>query len=83
MVCLSSPRGDSVPSTTSCKEILLEAGLGAKDVYISDVSCSREDFFEAIISHYPKLESCGGFELLRCLPNSKTLEEISESHRNF
>lgn len=79
MNCLSSPHDVHVPSSASQKELLLEAGLGLKDVYIPDVSCSREEFNDAIISTYPKLKSCGGFELLRCVPNSKQLEEISES----
>ena len=26
---------------------------------------------------FPKLKDCGGFELLRCLPNSKSLDPVS------
>ena len=61
------------------RESLVEAGLGEKLIFISDISCSSHEFKGAIIDAFPKLEDCGGFELLRCLPNSKQLELISTS----
>ena len=77
MVCLCSPKDDRVPSTAAQKELLMEAGLGAKDVFIPNISCSREEFWDIITSSYPKLLGCGGFELLRCIANSQALEPIS------
>ena len=77
MVCLSSPGDNRVPLTAALKEALIEAGLGAKNIVIPDVSCSRDEFWEIIISNYPKLLGCGGFELLRCVANSRQLELIS------
>ncbi len=79
MVCLSSPQDLRVPTAASHKEMLLEAGLGAKTVGIPDVNCTKEEFREVITSSYPKLYNCGGFELLRCMTNSRELESISST----
>ena len=79
MVCLSSPQDSRVPSSVSQEEMLLEAGLGQKTVTVPDVSYSWEEFWAIISSTYPKLSNCGGFELLRCMSNSKELEPISIS----
>lgn len=79
MICLSSPQDDRVPTTAAQKEVLMEAGLGAKNVLIPDMSCSREEFWDIITSNYPKLLRCGGFELLRCMANSRALELISRN----
>lgn len=32
-----------------------------------------EEFRSIIVRTFPKLSDCGGFEMLRCLPNSKDL----------
>ncbi|MDA8002743.1 MAG: hypothetical protein MPL62_15790 [Alphaproteobacteria bacterium] len=78
MVCLNSKDATRVPLTVAEKELLVEAGLGEKKVTIDDMSCSPQDFKAAIVSTFPKLEDCGGFELLRCLPHGlKKLEPIS------
>jgi hypothetical protein len=79
MVCLSSPQDDRVPCTAASKEVLIEAGLGAKSVTIPDSSCSREEFWKVITSAYPKLLGCGGFEFLRCVPNSRELDMVSQN----
>ena len=77
MVCLSGTGDCRVPSSIRAKETLLEAGLGEKKVIVPDVSCSKEDFRSTIVSAFPKLEECGGFELLRCVANTKNLDVIS------
>ncbi len=61
------------------KVSLIQAGLGAKNVVFSDVSCNSEEFRHVVERSYPKLEGCGGFELLRCIPNTKQLEVISSN----
>ena len=57
--------------------MLVEAGLGEKKKVIPDIACSKVEFLLIITCNFPKLKNCGGFELLRCLSNSKTLEVIS------
>ena len=66
-----------MPCSIAEREILLQAGLGEKKVVIPDVACSAEEFKSILISSFPKLENCGGFELLKCRPNSKELDTIS------
>ena len=77
MVCLSSTNAKRVPCTVVEREALIEAGLGEKKVFIEDINCSHEEFKSAIIATFPKLGECGGFDLLRCIPNTKELEVIS------
>ena len=78
MVCLHSKDATRVPLSAAEKELLVEAGLGERKVTIDDTSCSPQGFKAAIIATFPKLEDCGGFELLRCQPHGlKTLEPIS------
>lgn len=77
-VCLSSRNACQVPCTLAQREALVEAGLGEKRVVILDIdSCSTCDFKAHLIETFQKLDGCGGFDLLRCLPNSKSLEFIS------
>ena len=58
--------------------MLVQAGLGEKNVVIPDYrSCSAADFRSSLVSAFPKLNGCSGFDLLRCIPNTKELEVIS------
>ena len=68
-----------MPCTVAQKEVLVEAGLGEKKVDISDVDCSPQEFQQQLIKVFPKLKHAGGFELLRCLSNLKSLEPLSPS----
>ena len=68
-----------MPVRVAQKEELISAGLGEKKIMIPDVSCSCKEFQNTLINEFPKLEDAGGFELLRCIPNSKTLEKMSPS----
>lgn len=55
----------------------MEAGLGEKKVVVPDVdSCSPREFQHILVTAFAKLDGCGGFDLLRCVPNSKNLEVI-------
>ena len=62
----------------SAKEVLVQAGLGEKKVEVSE-SSSTKAFHDELIRSFPKLQSAGGVELMRCLPNSRSLEPISYS----
>jgi hypothetical protein len=72
-VCLDGRDVDRVPTTQAAKLILEEAGLGEKTIVVPNVDCTPEEFHEVILSAYPKLRDGGGFELLRCKPNSREL----------
>lgn len=76
MVCLSEKNARRVPCSVAERETLVQAGLGEK-VIIPDITCSAQEFQGIIISAFPKLDGCGGFDLLRCTPNTKELEMIS------
>lgn len=75
--CLSSRHARRVPGTVGERETLVAAGLGEKKVVIPNIDCSWEDFKAVLVAAFPKLNGSGGFDLLRCVPNSKQLEVIS------
>ena len=77
LVCLSSRDAKRVPCSVAEREALAEAGLGEKKVCIPDISCTSEEFKSVLIAAFPKLDGCGGFDLVRCIPNTKNLEPIS------
>ena len=76
-VCLDSTNATSAPCTPSAKEKLVAAGLGEKKFTIPDTSCSKNAFNDAILELFPRLRESGGYELLKCVPNSKQLEIVS------
>lgn len=78
MYCLADTNAIKVPCTPSSREVLIEAGLGPKTFSVP-LSATGEDFRDSIFSAFPKLKDGGGFDLLRCLPNSKHLEVILAS----
>ena len=77
MVCLSGTGESRVPCSVGAKETLVAAGLGEKKVVVPDITCTKEAFWDYITSVFPKLKTCGGFELLRCIANTRGLEVIS------
>lgn len=78
-VCLSNKEANRVPCNKYDRNLLVQAGLGDKKFTIPNIDCTPEEFNAVIVSAFPKLGGCGGFELLRCLPNTKDLEVISLS----
>ena len=77
LVCLSNMDATKVPCSAAERELLVQAGLGEKKVSVPDVTCSAEQFKNILVKTFPKLEGCGGFELLKCTPNTKELSSIS------
>ena len=63
-------------SYSAVQELLIEAGLGEKKIAVPDVEMLQDEFWSLIAGYFPKLEGCGGFELLRCAANSRCLEVI-------
>ena len=54
-----------------------DAGLGEKDVEFEQLDISPDEFKEVIFSVFPKLRAAGGFQLCKCVPNSRKLEPLS------
>lgn len=81
MFCLADKNCTRIPCTPSSRELHIEAGLGFKTFTVPVNSCG-EDFRDIILSNFPKLREGGGFEMLRCIPNTKDLDVISPSIAN-
>ena len=75
--CLSSKDATRVPCSFAEREVLVQAGLGEKKATVPDINCSTQEFQSVLTSVFPKLEHSGGFDLLRCIPNTKDLEVIN------
>ena len=75
--CLSNRDSLKVPCGLQERDDLVQAGLGEKKVVIPDIDCSQKEFYDVLIKTFPKLQGIGGFDLLRCIPNSKELEPLS------
>jgi len=78
-VCLSHKETITVPCSKYDRAMLIEAGLGEKKVVVPNIDATPKQFQDVLIAEFPKLEGCGGYELLRCIPNTKQLEVISPS----
>lgn len=78
-VCLAYHDQEKIPTTDVEKDDLFKAGLGEKVLEFPDMDISREVFNEVLLEEYPKLSEGGGFELCKCLPNSRKLERLSDT----
>ena len=76
-VCLGWRDQPKIPTTDTEKDDLLTAGLGEKVVEFSSLDISGEELKESLYSEFPKLHGGGGFQLCRCIPNSRNLEVLS------
>jgi len=74
--CLSETDDERVPSTSLRRNELVLAGLGERNVTITDVDCTPQDFQEALLTEFPRLRQGGGFELLRGAASTRQLEII-------
>lgn len=75
--CLAYTGQDRIPTTDTDKEELFQAGLGEKEIEFESLDITQEEFKEHIFGSFPRLREGGGFRLLKCLPNSRTLEVLS------
>ena len=76
LVCLALKGVKRIPVTAAEREILMASGLGEKQVLVPNINCSWNEFREIILTAFPSLNGCGGFEFLRCVSNTKDLEVI-------
>ena len=58
---------------------LFHAGLGVKKITFPDMNTINNSHFRSIVmGNFPSLRQSGGFDFLRCVPNTKHLEPFSE-----
>lgn len=77
-VCLSDTDCVKVPNA-AYMYFLEAAGPGEKKLVIPDVDCSALDLNEVVVEAFPKLIDGGGFEFLRCIPNTRDLKLIDHN----
>ncbi len=77
--CLARSDQSKIPGTMSEREALLDGGLGEQKITFTDMECSADEYKEIVVDHFPKLSEGGGYELMRCCPNSRELECISSN----
>ncbi|XP_048854380.1 uncharacterized protein LOC125722238 [Brienomyrus brachyistius] len=69
--CLANRRQELVPGTAEKYE-LEKAGLGERRLTFSDKFCTAAEFANILLSHYPALHDCGGYQLLRIRGSSRS-----------
>ena len=88
-MCLSDIHAKKIPTPTE-KVVLQKAGLGFKEIKFdleadevpvynqltSSSSGSGNSQPDELTSGYSQLQNCGGFELMKCIPNCKVLEPL-------
>ena len=76
-VCLAYHDQRKIPTTDVEKDDLLQAGLGEKEIEFDDLDVGAEDFRDLLYHHFPSLKEGGGFQFFKCVPNSRSLEQLS------
>ena len=76
-VCLPYCGQNKIPTREIEKDDLLRAGLGEKEVEFHNLEIGAEAFRDLMYDKFPPLRSGGGFEFLKCTPNTRTLEVLS------
>ena len=80
-LCLASRFTMQVPKT-DYKQLLTRAGLGEKRVSI-DLNADADKLQEKLLIVFPQLYNAGGYDLLRCLPNSRMLSMLQPPQGGF
>lgn len=76
-MCLGYYDQEKIPTTDFDKDELLKAGLGEKVIEFSSLHTTGEEFRDVLYSAFPKLKDGGGFELCRCIANSRKLDLLT------
>lgn len=75
--CLAFKDQSRVPTSDVDKEELYLANLGEKEIEFQSLDASADEFKEVLLKAFPRLQQGGGYQLLKCLPNSRRLEVLS------
>ena len=76
-VCLAHRDQDRIPTTDAEKEELYQAGLWEKEIEFESLDIPQSEFREKLFKSFPRLRDGGGFQLLKGLPNSRSMEVLS------
>ena len=77
-VCVPSPRDqDRIPTTDAEKEELYQAGLWEKEIEFESLDIPQSEFREKLFKCFSRLRDGGSFQLLKGLPNSRSMEVLS------
>ena len=76
-VCLAYYDQPKIPTTDGEKDELIKAGLGEKIIEFPSLNANGDDLSDILYSTFPKLKEGGGFELCRCIANSRKLEVLT------
>ncbi len=76
-ICLAKHNQIKIPTTDSDKDALMEAGLGEKSIEFDYLDIDAEQFKDILYESFPKLCDGGGFQLCRCIPNTRQLEPLT------
>ena len=55
------------------------AGLSEKEIDFADLDLSAVEFRGLLYRHFPSLKEGGGFQFFKCIPTSRTLEQLSST----
>ena len=81
-LCLASRMCMHVPKRED-KDTLLAAGLGERRISLG-LNSSAQQLQEKLFTEFPKLRNVrGGYDLLRCLPNSRCLSRLAPPTEGF
>ena len=72
--CLANCNQLKVPTAGWEREMLLDAGLAEKKIFFPIIDCCADEYRKTLCDAFPKILESGGFELMRCCPNSRNLE---------
>lgn len=75
-LCVPSRDASTAPRKVSERQVLIEAGLWEKRISFSNIDCSAEEYRDQLFTEFQKLRDAGGYELMRCVPNSNHLENL-------
>ena len=79
-VCLAYHDQEKIPTADVEKDDLFAAGLGEKEVEFETLDMNGEEFRDLLYREFPKLREAGGFQLCKCLPNTRNLDAFVQDH---
>ncbi len=71
--CINDKDTIAVPSSKNIKRQLVDNSLGEKRLSMP-VDATSIDFHDNLLKAFPQLSGCGGYVLMRCVPNSRNLQ---------
>ena len=76
-VCLARTGHNGKPIAEAEKNTLFSARLGEKKLKFPILDATADEFREILYEVFPRLKHGGGYQFLKCIPNSQQLEPLS------